>query len=68
MFDSLPIIDNLPSRVADANAGRPYFHLFGELFLEETQIEAGCVSRYFFSSCGMKSGWLVGGLNMHHLL
>lgn len=38
---------------------RPYFQIYGELFLEDLQQESDCVGPWPFSACGWKVSWLV---------
>eukprot|EP00049_Salpingoeca_infusionum_P008437 m.138586 g.138586 ORF g.138586 m.138586 type:complete len:1531 (-) comp14013_c0_seq4:2142-6734(-) len=47
---------------------RPYFIIYGELFLDEYQDESACVGPWQFSSCTWKNSWLVPVLLMFYLL
>ncbi|EDQ85552.1 uncharacterized protein MONBRDRAFT_29245 [Monosiga brevicollis MX1] len=38
---------------------RPYFQIYGELFLEDISVEANCVGDGLFRSCGGTSAWMV---------
>lgn len=38
---------------------RPYFQIYGELFLDDIQDESNCVGPWPFSSCGFTTAWLV---------
>eukprot|EP00055_Hartaetosiga_balthica_P002905 m.5717 g.5717 ORF g.5717 m.5717 type:complete len:1485 (+) comp2458_c0_seq1:201-4655(+) len=38
---------------------RPYYQIYGELFLDDLISEAGCIGSTPFSSCGGTNGWLV---------
>lgn len=38
---------------------RPYFNIFGELFLEDFEEESNCIGPWYFSSCGWTRAWLV---------
>jgi len=38
---------------------RPYFQIFGNLYLDVMQAESGCVGPWDFSSCGTSRSWLV---------
>eukprot|EP00730_Choanoeca_flexa_P005209 TRINITY_DN11904_c0_g1_i7.p1 TRINITY_DN11904_c0_g1~~TRINITY_DN11904_c0_g1_i7.p1 ORF type:complete len:1110 (+),score=209.84 TRINITY_DN11904_c0_g1_i7:56-3331(+) len=38
---------------------RPYFQIYGEMFLEDINEESGCVGDELFSSCGYTYAWLI---------
>eukprot|EP00054_Salpingoeca_dolichothecata_P012515 m.69394 g.69394 ORF g.69394 m.69394 type:complete len:1427 (-) comp19982_c0_seq1:42-4322(-) len=47
---------------------RPYFQIFGELFLDDIEVETDCLGPWPFSSCGVKTGYLVPILLAGYLL
>eukprot|EP00730_Choanoeca_flexa_P007583 TRINITY_DN12352_c1_g1_i1.p1 TRINITY_DN12352_c1_g1~~TRINITY_DN12352_c1_g1_i1.p1 ORF type:complete len:1459 (+),score=335.46 TRINITY_DN12352_c1_g1_i1:373-4377(+) len=38
---------------------RPYFQIYGELFLEDMNAESDCAGASLFTGCGAKNSWLV---------
>eukprot|EP00053_Salpingoeca_punica_P025338 m.16890 g.16890 ORF g.16890 m.16890 type:complete len:1448 (+) comp7747_c0_seq1:367-4710(+) len=38
---------------------RPYFQIYGELFLDEMNDESSCIGQWPFSSCDAKVSWLI---------
>eukprot|EP00049_Salpingoeca_infusionum_P005565 m.93692 g.93692 ORF g.93692 m.93692 type:complete len:1531 (-) comp13006_c0_seq1:106-4698(-) len=47
---------------------RPYFLIYGELFLEEYQEESACTGPWQFSSCTWKNTWLIPALLVFYLI
>ena len=50
------------------SASRPYFQIYGELFLEDIVDDSDCIGAWAFTSCGFKVTWLVPFLMAGYLL
>eukprot|EP00049_Salpingoeca_infusionum_P018811 m.358873 g.358873 ORF g.358873 m.358873 type:complete len:1618 (-) comp18327_c0_seq1:37-4890(-) len=64
LFPSMPFSGESMQRIVM----RPYFQVYGELFLDDIESESDCIGNTPFYNCGYKTAWLVPGLLALYIL